>query len=128
QKNLRGLEQIYRTSYRSVLIHAVIFIFYLTLTRDIKFSKEFMLIFYCLLIAGFVFSRFIGTICEVVLKKHFNIRKSVAIIGKNNTGSLLAEYFEKNDTNFDFQGFLDTEENRYSNQALIVLAAEKGIK
>lgn len=129
QKNLLNLEQIYRTTYKSVLIHAVFFILYLTLTKDVRFSREFMLVFYCTMVAGFIFSRFLGTVCEMILKKHFNIRRSVAVLGKNNTGNLLADYFERNETNFNFEGFLDEGVNKnLSPQELIMQAAEKGIK
>jgi putative colanic acid biosynthesis UDP-glucose lipid carrier transferase len=85
---------------------------------------------------GFLLSRFTGTILEMILKRHFKIRKTVAVLGMNNTGLRLASFFEKNDKNFSFEGFLNEENGLYVDEEGRILpsateqirvAAESGI-
>lgn len=111
-KTIQRVEYIYSATLRSFVLHSVLFVFYLTFSRDIGFSRQFLILFYGSMSFGFLISRFMGTLFESVLKRHFNIRKSVAVLGMNTTGLRLASFFESNN-NYSFEGFLNEENGLY---------------
>lgn len=108
----RRLERIYRGTYKSILLHAVLFAVYLMLAKDVDFSRTFLLVFYGLLVIGFILNRFIGTAFQFLLVHRFNVTKKVALLGGSPTGNRLAAYLEKQ-RNIDFYGYLDREANIY---------------
>ncbi|RZM19494.1 MAG: undecaprenyl-phosphate glucose phosphotransferase [Pedobacter sp.] len=132
----RRLERIYRGTYRSVVLHAALFAVYLMLAKDVDFSRTFLLVFYGLLVLGFVLNRFIGTAFQYILVNKFNVTRKVALIGSNATGNRLAAYLEKQ-RNVDFYGYLDQQASIYDGEqgelsevtlAQLALAAENGVK
>jgi Undecaprenyl-phosphate glucose phosphotransferase len=111
QQTVERVEMIYRATWKSIMFHSTLFIVYLAYAKDADYSREFLVYFYMVLCACFLFSRFLGTIIETILIRSFKIRKPVAILGVNSTSSKLASYFRNNKNNFLFKGFLkDTEE------------------
>jgi putative colanic acid biosynthesis UDP-glucose lipid carrier transferase len=118
------LEKIYRATFKTVLFHFAIFLLYAFVAHYELLSFRFFLIFYTLLIFSFLLSRFVGTALENVLTKNFNIRKSVAVLGKNQGGIRLAEYLEKQNS-FNFLGFLNDDDTLHvdSNGDLLLGAA-----
>ncbi len=134
---LQKIELIYKSTIKSAILHCVLFVFYLTFSKDVAFSRNLLLLFYATLSVGLLFSRFTGTMIQMLLKKHFNIRKPVAVLGMNTTGLRLAGFFENNKSNFSFEGFLDENNGLYvdvdgnilpSATEQIKLAAQNGIK
>ncbi len=107
EQTIRNVEAIYRSTIRSYITHGVLFIFYLAFTKDHSFSRQFIVVLYIEMGLAFSASRFMGTGLEVVLKRYFKIRKTVAVLGTSNMGLQLADFFEKNNNSFYFQGFLD---------------------
>lgn len=127
---------IYRATWKSLLLYNLLFIFYISFSADIDFSKKLLIVYFVLTWGMFVISRFIGTGLEIFLKKNFRIRKPVAVIGDNKTGQRLAQYFQT-DNNFDFNGFLGEPNTDYVNPdgevSLLMVqnlsqAAKKGIE
>lgn len=133
---LEQLVNIYRATWKAVVFHAVLFVFYLLFSGDDHMSRGFLLTMYGLVGFGFLLSRFAGTVFEFMLFRHFKVSRSVAVLGRNNTGLKLAGFLEKSQ-NFKFEGFLNEEESYYVDGSGTLLpsacreiasAASRGIK
>ncbi|WP_285009739.1 undecaprenyl-phosphate glucose phosphotransferase [Pedobacter faecalis] len=101
----RKLERIYRGTWRSVLMHFILFSLYLMFQKDAEFSRTFIVVFYILLGLSFILNRFIGTALQFLLINKYKVTKKVAVMGLNPTGQRLAEYLKAR-KNFDFYGFV----------------------
>jgi len=101
----RKLERIYRGTWRTVVLHSVLFTFYLFFTKDSDFSRTFLVLFYGLLILASVINRFVGTLFQYILVKKFKATKTVAIMGNNYTAARLKTYLKKQ-RNITFYGFV----------------------
>lgn len=112
----RRLERIYRGTFRSILLHAVLFSVYLLFEKNVDFSKTFLVVFYLLLSASFLLNRFVGTAIQFLLINKFRVTKKVAVMGENPTGNRLASYLDKQ-LNVDFYGVIaKSDKNIYSEQ------------
>lgn len=122
---IQNLESIYRATWRAIVLHGVLFISILFFAHQDNFSRVFIITFYSLTILSFLLSRFTGTAFEMMLMKHFYIRKPVAVLGMNSGGFRLASYLEQQ-KNVHFQGFLG-EEGFYVDESgeLIPAAAQQ---
>ncbi len=132
----RRIERIYRGTWRSVLLHAVLFSVYLFFSKQNEFSRSFLVVFYGTLGILFLVNRFIGTSFQFLLFNHLRGVKSVAIMGNNATGTQLATYFEKQKY-IEFHGFIPDVPDHYLERdgklssavgRQFELAVEKGIK
>lgn len=124
---LQSLETIYRFTWRSVVLHGVLFISILFFANQDNVSRLFVLTFYGLTIFSFLMSRFMGTIIEMILMKHFGIRKTVAVLGMNSGGFRLASYLEQQ-KNVHFQGFLGEEGFYVDESGELIPAAARQLK
>ncbi|WP_367866725.1 undecaprenyl-phosphate glucose phosphotransferase [Pedobacter sp. WC2423] len=116
----RRLERIYRSTWRSVLMHAVLFSAYLLLEKNIDFSKTFIAVFYFLLSSAFILNRFVGTSLQFLLINKFQVTKKVAVMGGNPTGNRLASYLTKQN-NVDFYGIIaERDEDFYSDKTGLI--------
>ena len=116
----RRLERIYRSTWRSVLMHAVLFSAYLLLEKNIDFSKTFIAVFYFLLSSAFILNRFVGTSLQFLLINKFHVTKKVAVMGGNPTGNRLASYLTKQN-NVDFYGIIaERDEDFYSDKTGLI--------
>lgn len=108
QSTMEDLEDIYRATLRTTILHGVLFSMYLLLLAHGEGTDvgAFLIGFYVLLTACLVFSRLVGTYIQGLLMKHFHIRKSVAILGKNEGARSLANYFRAHERNYHFEGYL----------------------
>ncbi|RAJ29124.1 undecaprenyl-phosphate glucose phosphotransferase [Pedobacter cryoconitis] len=112
----RRLERIYRSTWRSILMHSVLFSAYLLLEKNVDFSKTFITIFYFLLSSAFLLNRFVGTSLQFLLISKFHVTKKVAVMGGNPTGNRLASYLTKQN-NVDFYGIIaERDEDFYSDK------------
>ncbi|MEJ6980521.1 exopolysaccharide biosynthesis polyprenyl glycosylphosphotransferase [Pedobacter sp. P351] len=102
------IELIYRASWRSIALHAFLFLSYLFFFSKAPLAKEFIVCFYSLIVFGFLLSRFTGTALHDFFITHVDVRKAVAIIGLNQDGIELSAYLEKQ-SSINFVGFLDEE-------------------
>lgn len=128
---------IHRSTWHCVLQHFALVVVYLAFSKDQEVSRVFALSFYCLLLSSFLLIRITGGRLESLLVHYFKISKSVAVLGRNHTGSRLASYFEEHNKQFRFEGFLEDRHGklverdgglRVSTEEQIRLAANKGIK
>ena len=125
EDTIHKLEHIYRATWKSLALHCFFFLSYLLSTDHTDYLRYFVLVFYSLLITGFLLSRFTGTAFEGMFKRYVDTRKIVAVLGMNRGGLKLAAYLEQQ-SNFNFVGFLG-EENYYvdENGELLAAAAEQ---
>lgn len=132
----RRLERIYRGTWRSIALHGIGFALYLLFSRDVEFSRTFLVVFYALLLGAFILNRFLGTAFQFLLVQRFNVNKKVALIGVNPTGRRLAHYLD-NQYNIDFYGYLDDGSRIYADEngnlptrfiSKMVTAALSGVK
>ena len=136
-KATQRLVFIYRATLRSFVLHMVLFVFYIVFFKQVDISRHFILLFYLFTAAGFLFSRFGEAMTESIVRRYFNIRKPVAILGMNTMGLRLATFFEKMEDQVAFEGFLNEENGLYVDEHGQVLpsateqiraAAEQGVK
>ena len=102
------LELIYRSTWRSIALHAFVFLIFLFFTNKIDFPRDFLVAFYSMVTLSFLLSRFTGTAFQEMLASHFDIKKPVAVLGLNPGGLKLAAYFEQQ-SSVNFVGFLGEE-------------------
>ncbi|MGK6351551.1 undecaprenyl-phosphate glucose phosphotransferase [Parapedobacter sp. DT-150] len=116
QSTVIDLDGIYRATYRSAALHVLLFSLYVYLadigaTHTVLFLSTFHLLFGVLL----VLSRLIGTYAQRVLIRYFQIRKTVAIIGKNEGSRRLARYFRAHEKDYAFEGYLSESQSSLIN-------------
>jgi putative colanic acid biosynthesis UDP-glucose lipid carrier transferase len=109
----RRIERIYRATWKTAVMHAVLFTFYLFYSKDSDFSRFFLLIFYSLLIIACILNRFAGTLFQYILIKKYKLTKTVAIMGNNYTAARLKHYLVRQ-RNFNFYGYIGTHDGTYS--------------
>lgn len=127
QSTLDHLENIYRATLRAVFLHAILFSAYLLLAHGQGVdASAFLLSFYAIFGVFLLGSRLVGTYIQGLLEKHFRIRKTVAIMGKNEGGRSLANYFRAHERNYLFEGYLtERDDLLLSESGGITKAAEK---
>ncbi|TAF43908.1 MAG: undecaprenyl-phosphate glucose phosphotransferase [Sphingobacteriales bacterium] len=103
---VKTIETILSVTWRSLVLNIFVFLLYLTFTNDTFLSREFLIIFYCLLAFFLFLSRFFGSLFEMLFTRQYGIGIPVAILGNNATGNKLSDFFS-NSRNFKFFGFLD---------------------
>jgi len=123
KKNIQKVEQILRSTWKSLVVHAVIFTTSIVVLRDTDVSVKFIIVFYCISFGLFLISRFIITVAETILTRRYRIRKPVAVMGLNEMGLRLASFFEGNNKQYLFQGFLDPEHSYYVDKSGTLLPA-----
>ncbi|WP_374166817.1 undecaprenyl-phosphate glucose phosphotransferase [Arcticibacter sp. MXS-1] len=133
---LEHLVNIYRATWKTAAFHAILFAFYLLFSNSDHVPRSFVLGMYGTIALSLLLSRFLGTVIEFMLFRHFNVSRPVAVLGKNNTGLRLAGFLEKSQ-NFKFEGFLPEDETMYVDGSgslvpsackEIARAASRGIK
>lgn len=107
QDTMDRLENIYRATWRATALHTAMFSGYLLFAHGQGIDASALLLcFYGAFSLMLVGSRLVGTYLQGLLEKHFHIRKTVAIIGKNEGGRNLAHYFRAHERNYRFEGYL----------------------
>ncbi|GGC45156.1 undecaprenyl-phosphate glucose phosphotransferase [Parapedobacter defluvii] len=127
QATMDSLENIYRATLRTAILHGVLFSVYLLLAhRQGVDASAFLFSFYVLLAILLVFSRLIGTYIQDLLLRHFHMRKTVAIMGKNEGGRKLANYFRAHERNYYFEGYLaENDDTLLTDSGEVTQAARK---
>lgn len=111
--HIRNIEQILRRTWKSLAAHMLLFITSVVFLGEVSAPVKFLAGFYGLCIAGFLISRFLITVLETILTRRYRLRKPVAVMGANEMGIRLATYFEGNDRQYAFQGFLEEDDDSY---------------
>ncbi|HKG08679.1 MAG TPA: undecaprenyl-phosphate glucose phosphotransferase [Pedobacter sp.] len=112
-KGEKKLESIYRGTWRSVVLHIMLFAFFLMLAKDVNFSRMFLAVFYSLLSFSFIINRFLGTAVQYRFSERFNVARKVAVMGSNVTALRISAYLEKQ-KNINFYGFVGDDDSMYS--------------
>lgn len=110
--NSQHQKHIHRSTWRCVMLHFVLVMFYITFSRDVELSRFFIVSFYTVLSSSFLLIRYAGTRLENAVARRFKIHKNVAVLGRNQTGSRLASYFTQHSKEYKFQGFLEDNSGR----------------
>ncbi|RFM27408.1 undecaprenyl-phosphate glucose phosphotransferase [Deminuibacter soli] len=104
---LNRLESILRQTAKTTLVHISFLAMFLLISSEDVMFKKLLLVCSGILGLAFVISRFFVTyIVEFIIKKA-KLQMKTAIIGYNQTGVRLAEYFEGNSNIYSFEGFFD---------------------
>ncbi|HEX2847988.1 MAG TPA: undecaprenyl-phosphate glucose phosphotransferase [Chitinophagaceae bacterium] len=107
-ETVRKIERLMRSTWKSVVMLMLLFSLYLFLTKNYALSRQFILFLFASLSVGFFVSRFIITVLEnSKMQGRSRYRVSVAVMGFNDTGIKLAEYFGRHASEFRFEGILD---------------------
>lgn len=123
KSNIKKIEQILRSTWKSLVVHVLIFTTSIVVLRDTEVPGKFIALFYSICFAIFLISRFLITVAETVLTRRYKIRKPVAVMGLNEMGLRLASFFEGNKKQYLFQGFLDSEHSFYVDKSGTLLPA-----
>lgn len=111
----RKMEKVYRATWKSIVLHIILYILYLVLHKEGHFSLKFVSWFYPLLGIGFIINRFIGTTMHHKAIQRFRLARRVAIIGSNSTSKKLIDHF-KQEPNVLFYGAIGDDEIAYFDQ------------
>lgn len=107
-ETVRKIEILMRATWKSVVTLMILFSLYLFVTKNYALSRQFILFLFTFLSVGFFFSRFIITVLEnSKARNRSRYRVKVAVLGFNDTGIKLAEYFGLHPSEFRFEGILD---------------------
>jgi len=107
-ETVRKIERLMRSTWKSVVVLMLLFSLYLFITKNYALSRQFILFLFAFLSVGFFVSRFIITVLETSkMQGRSKYRVSVAVMGFNDTGIKLAEYFGSHANEFRFEGILD---------------------
>lgn len=107
QVSLRLMENLYRSTWRSVVIFIFGLAVYFYITDDTDFTRNFFIALTAVMSLFFLISRCIITLIDLIYRKNYRSRLRVAIMGFNNTGVKLAEYFSQRPFEYQFAGILD---------------------
>src|SRR5688572_25388977 len=77
EETVYKIELIFRATWRSVALHAFVFISYLFFSSNGPLAKEFIVCFYILIGTGFFLSRLTGTALHDFFITHIDARKGV---------------------------------------------------
>lgn len=104
------IEDLFRRTWKSLLIHCILFMAFLFFKKSFVSHRFFIL---CFLIIGmcFILSRFIFTYFIEFMLKRKPTGKQIAIVGYNATGKRLADYFQGQKGNYILHGFFDDDIN-----------------
>lgn len=107
---LQKLENIFRQTWKTAIVHLGFFAAVLLFKNETEFYKTFILSALALLVVLFTISRFLLTyIAEFIIDKA-RLQSKTAIIGYNETGLKLAQFFEEKRSMYSFEGFFDNTE------------------
>lgn len=111
KETIGSLEEIFRQTVKTILLHAAFFLIILAYSGENRLTGTFLPICYGSMVTLFAFSRFFITyLMEFILKKA-KLHTKIAIVGHNETGLRLAEYFLVNQGMYSFEGFFDDRED-----------------
>ncbi|MDN3550473.1 undecaprenyl-phosphate glucose phosphotransferase [Mucilaginibacter aquaedulcis] len=102
--------KIYNGSIKTFILFAIFFLSFVVIAKDFTKTVKFTVIYFNLIFIGLIVSRFLGTLIEFIIKRFFNVNKSVAVLGNNSMGLRLAMFFENAENHFSFKGFLNKDD------------------
>ncbi|MCJ8211017.1 undecaprenyl-phosphate glucose phosphotransferase [Mucilaginibacter sp. RS28] len=118
------VEAVYKATARSYVLHIFLFLAFLFMSKQNEFSRNFLVCFYTVMALAFLLSRFLGTYVTTVITKNYDLRKAVAVLGKNEGGQKLASYLLKQNS-LKFVGFLDQDYPIINNDGLLEVSSAR---
>lgn len=112
RKALHAIEKVLRRTIYTILVQAFFYTIFLFLTSS-NISEKFLVSCYSLIALFFILSRFFITYKSKLFFSKVKQQKKIAIIGRNEKGQKLAEYFSTSKSDYSFEGFIETEETLY---------------
>ena len=109
----KRLQNFYRGTIRTTILHFSLFAIYVLFTKNLDFPRSFFVYFYGFLFVLFTATRFIGTYFQLLFIKRFYVKKKIAVLGNNRTGRRLAAYV-RNQKHLSFYGFINYDEENKS--------------
>jgi len=106
-KTMRFIENVLRSTIKTILIHVVIFSSFLLLFYTHTFKLNLLFLSYVSIMFLMALSRIYLTYIIDFIAKKSNLNKRIAIVGHNEIGIKLANYFIDHTAIYSFQGFLD---------------------
>ncbi|BAV04296.1 putative colanic acid biosysnthesis UDP-glucose lipid carrier transferase [Filimonas lacunae] len=108
---LAKLETTFRQTVKTILVHICFFAVFLMYRDQAEFYKSFVLVSLILQSVFFTISRFFLTfVVEFIIDKA-RLQQKTAIIGYNEMGMKLANYFEGKQKMYSFEGFFDIDDS-----------------
>lgn len=109
---LKDIVLIYRQTWRMILL---LLGFYAAVTAAMSvFEKVFFVSCFSICVLLFGLSRFFLTYVSQYLVRKADKHRRIAILGYNEIGLRLADYFQEQKSVFSFQGFFDDEHTNYT--------------
>lgn len=106
---LHKLESTFRQTIKTIIVHVCFFAVFLMYRGQAEFYKTFVLVSIALIGVFFTVSRFFLTfVVEFIIDKA-RLQQKTAIIGYNEMGVKLAQYFAGKQKMYSFEGFFDVD-------------------
>ncbi len=116
--SVHSIESVLRSTIQTCLLHLVFFSAFLLFFYPTKVRYSFLFTSYLLTIFLLSLSRiYLTYIIEFIAKKS-NLNKRIAIVGHNEIGIKLANYFIDHTSMYSFQGFLDINTKNGQNETV----------
>lgn len=106
--NTNRTEHILRATYKSIVVHFLLYLFYLAYHKEDHFTWKFVGLFYFLIVISFILNRFVGTTLHFLVFKKLKMAKKVAVMGEGDNLQNLLSYINR-DHNLENYGVLGDE-------------------
>lgn len=116
KKNTKNINEMVRPLSKSLFIQLALGFCSLIVLNLVEILTMLFLVFYSFCMLGLLISRFFYILLKPVILRQYPKTNPVAVIGLNQMGYRLADFFEGNKDMYTFRGFLDTNETQFSGQ------------
>ena len=106
QITISKVENIFRQTIKTTNLQGILFILFLFFTKS-YIALKFFIICYAVLAFLFTISRFFVTYISEFFANRSKLKKHTTIIGYNDTGKKIAQFFSESKGDYAFHGFFD---------------------
>jgi len=118
RETITKLEQIFRQTIKTFLLHAAFFLVFLIYNDESRFAIKFLPVCYASLLSLLALRSIFVTYISDRIMKTAKLHTKTAIVGHNQTGLRLAEYFLFNQNTYSFEGFFDERLDHYAAETI----------
>lgn len=129
-KNEFSLDQIYRSTWKSIAMHQIVFLIFTIIENKLSNLSVFIIVEISIFLFLFLFSRLLISFIYFFIRNKLITSNKLYIIGYNKNGINLAHYFESRPLEFLFGGFLDNKNqiiDEVEIESIFNIAKEKDI-
>ena len=105
-RTISKVENIFRQTIKTTILQGILFILFLFFTKS-YIALKFFIICYASLAFLFTISRFFVTYISEFFVNRSKLQRRITIVGYNDTGKRLAQFFTERRGDYAFQGFFD---------------------